>query len=210
MRPALRSPIFYGPDVTTARFPSLGSDVPTTGGTVSRAAGRLMLRLLGWRITGEIPNRRKFVIIVAPHSSNWDFPVGVAAKMSLGLRALWLGKDSLFRFPLGIVMRALGGMPVDRSTSNDVVNAVVARFAGQERLVLALAPEGTRKKVDRWRTGFYHIAHAAQVPIVPVALNWKERAIEIRAPFHTSGDLDGDLAVLQRLFADVPGRRPKR
>lgn len=164
---------------------------------------------MGWRIDGAIPNTPKLVLIVAPHTSNWDFVVGVAAKFALGLRVLFLGKDTLFRFPLGALMRRLGGVPVDRSAPHDVVSEIVERFARRERLIVALTPEGTRKRVERWRTGFYHIAHGARVPIVPVALDWGSRTVRIGAPFLTTGDVDGDVRELQRVFARVSGRRPK-
>lgn len=164
---------------------------------------------MGWRVEGEIPDLPKMVLIAAPHSSNWDFVVGVAAKVALRLRVKFLAKDTLFRFPLGVIMRRLGGIPVDRSSSNAVVSDIVGLFARRRRLILAVAPEGTRKRVERWRTGFYHIAHAAGVPIVSVALNWKERAIQLGAPFHTTGDLDTDLRALQQRFEGVGGRRPK-
>ena len=164
---------------------------------------------MGWDVTGEIPNIPKLVIIAAPHTSNWDFIVGVAAKLALRLDVMWLGKDTLFRGPLGALMRQLGGRPVDRSASNDVVKNVVQEFQRRDRLVLALAPEGTRKRVERWRTGFYHIAHAARVPIVPVALNFGEREIQIGAPFTTTGDVDADIRALQQRFAGVRGRRER-
>src|SRR6185503_1076937 len=143
------------------RLPILGPELPRSGGPISRALGRWVLAAMGWRVEGDIPNIPKLVIIAAPHTSNWDFVVGIAAKSALGLRVTFLGKDSLFRFPLGVLMRAWGGIPVDRGESHDVVSDIVAEFARRDRLVLALAPEGTRKRVDRWRTGFYHIAHGA-------------------------------------------------
>lgn len=164
---------------------------------------------MGWRVEGAIPNLPKLVMIAAPHTSNLDFIVGIAAKLALRLRVEFLVNDSLFQFPLGSIMRALGGIPVDRGNSNDVVSAMVSEFARRERMILAIAPEGTRKRVERWRTGFYHIAHGAGVPIVPVALNWGRRAIEIGAPFNTTGDADGDLEALLARFAGVKGRRPK-
>jgi 1-acyl-sn-glycerol-3-phosphate acyltransferase len=192
-----------------ASLPNVGPAIPRSGGRVSRALGRLVLGALGWRIEGEIPNVPKLVIIVAPHTSNWDFVIGVAAKLALGLRVLFLGKNTLFRFPLGIFMRALGGIPVDRDSSHDVVNYVVTQFARRERLVLGLAPEGTRKSVKRWRTGFYHIAHGAGVPILPVALDWGSHVVRIGASFITTGDADTDVRALQSRFAGVNGRRPK-
>jgi 1-acyl-sn-glycerol-3-phosphate acyltransferase len=171
--------------------------------------GRWSLRAMRWRIEGVIPNLSKFVIIVAPHTSNWDFVVGVAAKGALGLRVLFLGKDSLFRFPFGAAMRALGGMPVDRSASHDVVQGIVREFARRDRMILALAPEGTRKRVERWRTGFYHAAHGARVPILPVALNWGKRTIEIGSLFTTTGDVERDVCELQSRFSGVNGKNAK-
>lgn len=187
----------------------MGPDIPRTGSPFSRALGRAILSLMGWDVTGDIPNVPKLVIIAAPHTSNWDFVVGVAAKLALRLDVMWLGKDTLFRGPLGALMRRLGGRPVDRSASHDVVKDVVQEFERRDRLVLALAPEGTRKRVERWRTGFYHIAHAARVPIVPVALNFGEREIQIGPPFTTTGDVDADIRALQQRFAGVRGRRER-
>ena len=189
-----------------ARLPTLGPQIPRTGSVMSRTLGRWTLSLMRWNVSGEIPNLPKLVLIAAPHTSNWDFVVAIAAKLALGLEVRFLGKDTLFVGPLGWVMRALGGRPVDRAASHDVVKEMVAEFARADRLILGLAPEGTRKRVERWRTGFYHIAHGAGVPIVPVALNFGERAVQIRAPFITTGDVDKDIAALQQQFVGVRGR----
>lgn len=188
-------------------MPEVGNQIPRSGGPFSEIIGRSALRLLDWSIEGVIPDTPRLVIIAAPHTSNWDFVVGIAAKFALRLKVLWLGKDSLFRGPMGALMRSLGGVPVDRSSPNAVVSQMVDKFARHDRLFLALAPEGTRKKVERWRTGFYHIAHGARVPILPVALNWGARAIQIGLPFTTTGDLEADVAELQHRFAGVAGRR---
>jgi 1-acyl-sn-glycerol-3-phosphate acyltransferase len=185
----------------------MGSQIPRSGGPISRTLGRLTLRALGWHIEGGIPDVPKLVIIAAPHTSNWDFVVGIAAKLALGIEVLWLGKDSLFRWPLGTLMRGLGGVPVDRSASHDVVKTVIGEFARRDRMILGLAPEGTRKRVERWRTGFYHIAHGAGVPVLPVALDWDARAIRIGTGFDTTGDLDTDLQALRSRFDGVRGRR---
>jgi 1-acyl-sn-glycerol-3-phosphate acyltransferase len=162
--------------------------------------------VLGWRVEGDMPNRPKFVLIVAPHTSNWDFPVGMSAKLALGLAAAWVGKHTIFRWPFGGLLRSVGGIPVDRSASNDVVQQMVAEFARRERMVFALAPEGTRKKVERWKTGFYHIARGAGVPIVPVALDWGVKAIRIMPAFETTGNADADIAALRLMFDGVKGR----
>lgn len=195
--------------MSAARVPTLGASLPRSGGALTRAFGHALLALLRWRIRGNVPDRPKLVIIVAPHTSNWDFVVGVAAKFALGLRVLWIGKHTLFRFPLGPLMRALGGMPVDRSASQNVVHRVADEFAHRDKLVLAVTPEGTRKHVERWRTGFYHIASQAGVPIVTVALNWGERSVDIGHAFTPTGDVEGDIRLLQEQFAHVRGRRPR-
>jgi 1-acyl-sn-glycerol-3-phosphate acyltransferase len=162
---------------------------------------------MGWRVEGDMPNHRKLVIIAAPHTTNWDFIVAIAAKLALGLQALWLGKHTLFKGPLGWLMRSLGGVPVNRSASHDVVSGIVEEFGKRDKFVLALAPEGTRKKVARWRTGFYHVAHATHTVIVPVAFNWGVKTVQIMPAFTTTGDVDRDIAELQSRFANVRGRR---
>jgi 1-acyl-sn-glycerol-3-phosphate acyltransferase len=197
----------YVPFVRSASLSQLGPQIPRAGGVVSRALGRWTLRVLGWRIQGALPDLPKMVIIAAPHTSNWDFVVGIAVKQALGLRVTWLGKDSLFRGPLAPLLKFLGGMPVDRAKSNDVVSQVVSEFARRDRMIVALAPEGTRKRVERWRTGFYHIAHGAGVPILPVMLNWGAHALQIGEPFVTTGELDRDMAELQRRYLGISGRR---
>lgn len=165
-----------------------------------------MLRVLDFRVEGDLPNLSKFVIIAAPHTSNWDFPVGMAAKLALGLGAVWIGKHTIFRGPFGTILRALGGIPVDRSASSDVVGQIVAEFARRAQMVFALAPEGTRKKVERWKTGFYRIARGANVPIVPVALDFGSRVVRIMPAFTTTGDADADIAELRRRFEGVRGK----
>ena len=192
-----------------ASLPLVGPELPRSGGRVSRAVGRWMLHALGWRVDGTLPNVRKLVVIAAPHTSNWDFVVGIAARMALGVDVRFLGKDTLFRFPLGVLMRALGGIAVDRSAPHDVVNTIVGEFARRERMALGIAPEGTRRRVARWRTGFYHIAHGADVPIVPVALNYGARAVQIGTPFETTGDVGADVGELQRRFAGVRGKNAR-
>jgi 1-acyl-sn-glycerol-3-phosphate acyltransferase len=167
----------------------------------------LILGAMGFRVEGDFPNTGKFVIIAVPHTSNWDFPLAMGAKLALSLEAVWLGKHSIFVFPFGLVLRALGGFPVDRSAKSDVVQQVTAEFAKRDRMILGLAPEGTRKRVERWRTGFYHIAHAAGVPIVGAALDWKARVVRILPPFKTTGAVDADITHLRKQFEGLDGRR---
>ena len=183
-------------------LPNLPAAIPRRGGPITRFIGRAALRAMGWRVEGEFPDRGKLVLIVAPHRTNWDFVVGLAAKFALALDASWLGKHTLFRGPWGILFRRWGGIPVDRRSSNDTVAIVASSFASRESLILAIAPEGTRTIGARWKTGFWHIAQRAGVPILPVAFDWPNRVIHIM-PTLTPRDLERDMADLQERYRAV-------
>lgn len=174
-----------------------------------RALGRAYLRLAGWRIEGEFPAAPKCVAIVAPHTSNWDFTLGLAVVFALELRVSWLGKHSIFKPPFHRLFRWLGGIPVDRRSSNGVVGACVQAFQAAPTLMLALAPEGTRKGVSQWKTGFYRIAVAAGVPILPVGFDYRAHVVHLLPTFAPAGDLDADLPRLQALFSDIHGLRER-
>jgi 1-acyl-sn-glycerol-3-phosphate acyltransferase len=184
--------------------------VPRRRGWLSALIGRLGLRALGWRISGELPNRAKMVAIVAPHTSNWDFVVGFLAYLALRIDCAWWGKHSIFRGPFGPLLRRYGGIPVVRSQSSNIVERTVEEFARRERMLLALAPEGTRSKVETWRTGFYHVARGAGAPVLTVALNFGERVVEIGPLFELTDDQDADIARLRARFATVRGKRTDR
>lgn len=181
--------------------------LPRRGNAVSRWLGVRLLHALGWRIEGTLPDVPKLVAIVAPHTSNWDFIVGVAVHFTLGIDVRFLGKDTLFRWPLGAFMRWLGGVPVDRAASHDVVEQTVAEFERRDHMVLALAPEGTRRKVERWRTGFYYIALGAHVPILPIAFDWSTKTVRFGSPLTPTGALDVDLDSLGAFYAGTAGKR---
>lgn len=170
--------------------------------------GRLAMRLSGWTFHGALPELPKFIIVVAPHTSNWDFPVGVAALFAIDLQAHWFGKDSLFHGPMGTIMRLLGGRPVRRDPPEGVVAEMAAAVAAAPHFVIALAPEGTRRQVDHWRTGFYRIAEAADVPIVAVSFDWSRREIGIHPPMRATGNLQADVAALQALYEPRMARHP--
>ena len=193
--------------VPVVPFPALGARVPRRGGALRRAVGRAALTLAGWSFEGGLPDRPKFVIAVAPHTSNWDFIVGVFARQALGLRARFLGKDALFKPPLGPLMRWLGGTPVRRDVSAGMVQQVTAAIRAEEQFVLAVAPEGTRRRVAQWRTGFYHIAREAEIPIALVTFDYGRKRIVADQPLLPSGDVDGDL---ERMRAFVQNTTPKK
>ncbi len=163
---------------------------------ISRGA----LSLVRWRIVGDVPPIPKFVAIVAPHTSNWDFPLGVLVMFALDLRVHWFGKASLFRSPLGPLFRRLGGRPVNRERAEGVVEQMAAIVRAEPNFILALAPEGTRKRVHRWRTGFYRIAERTGIPIVPVSFDWSRREVTIGEPVQPTSDIDADLAVLKACY----------
>jgi len=191
------------------RRPVTRSGYPRAHRPLLPALGRAALWLSGWKIRGELPELPKYIIIVAPHTSNWDFPVGVAALFALDLEAHWFGKDAIFREPFGTILRMFGGRPVHRETPEGVVAEVAAAVRAEPQFVLALAPEGTRKQVDHWRTGFYRIAEAADVPVVPVWFDWSRREIGLNAPIRVTGNFASDVAALQALFRPEMARNPK-
>jgi 1-acyl-sn-glycerol-3-phosphate acyltransferase len=172
--------------------------------------GRLALRMGGWRFEGEIPNAPKLIFIVAPHTSNWDFVLGILAVFALDIRASFLGKHTLFRGPLGVLMRWLGGMPVVRHARQNVVDQTVGLIRTAPRIALGLSPEGTRRKLPRWRTGFYYVARGADVPIVPVALDYATRTIRFFAPHRATPSVDLDLAKLGAYFTPEMARHPSQ
>lgn len=188
--------------------PTLGDQVPKRGNTVTRTLARTAMRLTHWRFAGHFPNEAKFVLIVAPHTSNWDFMVGVMAMFAIGIRGTFLGKHTLFRWPLGVAMRWLGGVPVIRSSSLNQVEQTVNHVRASEGMVLALSPEGTRRKLPAWRTGFYYVAKGAGVPIVPVAFDYSVRTIRICPVFHLTDDVAADMAALGGHFRPEMAFRP--
>lgn len=193
-------------------LPPLGPAVPQHTGRLFRWIGRTVLGIAGWRLTGQIPDLSKFVVIVAPHTSNWDFPVGLATKWAIGFRVTWLGKDSLFKPPLGWFMRSIGGMPVTRSSANALVERTAEAFKAADRMVLVLAPEGTRSKVGEWRSGFWHIARTADVPVLCAAIDWGAREVRFGPTLAVQPD-DGAEVDIRRIKAEyrgVLGRNPSQ
>jgi len=198
-----------GPRNRRTRLPAVLPSHPVGGNALTRWTGRIAMRLSGWTIAGDLPDLSRLVIIVAPHTSAWDLPIGIAARAALGLRIRYLGKHTLFRPPLGWLMRWLGGIPVVRTSRREVVRQVADRFRSSERMFLALSPEGTRRRVERWRTGFWHIAQGADVPILPVGLDYATRTIRIGSPVPAEGDVEASIAALRAWFVGCHGRRPR-
>jgi len=168
-----------------------------------------LLGLLGWEMVGNLPQANKYIIIVGPHTSNWDFFLGMLVRTSLGAKVRFLAKHQLFRFPFGWFFRAIGGMPVIRSKENNLVDQVVAMYNDHQHFIIGLAPEGTRHTINRWRTGFYHIACEAQIDIVMIGFDFKHREIRIRESFTPISDVDRDFPLILDYFRQIDGRHPK-
>jgi 1-acyl-sn-glycerol-3-phosphate acyltransferase len=184
-------------------------DTPRRNSALLRAIGRGALASFGWRIVGEPPHEPKFVAIVAPHTSNWDFVVCVATMFALDLKIRWLGKHQLFRWPLSALLCRLGGWPVRRDAPEGLVAQAAEIIGSQPQFILAIAPEGTRSRVARWRTGFYRIAEAARIPIVPVALDWERREVIISDMVWPTGDMARDIEYLMTYFRARMARHPR-
>lgn len=170
-----------------------------------RFCGWLLARC-GWRLAGAMPDRARLVLIAAPHSSWWDGVWGLLFKVALGLDIAFMGKRELFRGPLGWALRRMGGIPIERSEAHGVVDQMIVRFRDTAQLWLGIAPEGTRRHVTKWRSGFWRIARAAGVPILPVAFDYPSKTITIGPLFEPGEDLAADLAALRAFYAPFRGR----
>ncbi|MCD9032501.1 lysophospholipid acyltransferase family protein [Luteimonas sp. Y-2-2-4F] len=174
---------------------------------LTRWIGRTILRIGGWRMVGEFPNIPKLVLIGAPHSSNWDGLWAFGAKAAVGLDLRILGKDSLFRVPgLGFLLRRLGVIPVDRAAASGVIEQAAQLIRSHDRLWYGLAPEGTRSRVERWKTGFWKIAKAAEVPVLRMYFHYPDRIIGIGPLFHPSDDMAADMAELRAWYRPWMGK----
>ncbi len=188
--------------------PKISHDGPTTG-LIPYWIGCIGLRLAGWDVEGTIPPYRKFVIIGAPHTSNWDFFLGLAVAYVYRMKISWMGKHTLFRWPLGGIMKRLGGIPVDRENPEGVVDQIAGQFRQSQKLIILLAPSGTRKKRDHWRSGFYRIALAAQVPIVCGYLDYGNKKACIGLSFTPTGNIKKDMDRVRAFYKGTQGRHPE-
>ncbi|MGH6658158.1 MAG: lysophospholipid acyltransferase family protein [Sphingomicrobium sp.] len=168
-----------------------------------------LYRLRGWHIHGRLPSAKKFVLVGAPHTSNWDFAVFLGATDELGARASYIGKHSLFRWPTRRFMLDMGGIPVDRSQPANYVEQVVAAFAHRDELALVIAPEGTRHSDGRWKSGFYHIAMGAGVPIVLGWIDRGRRQVTIGPVILPSGDYRADLKRIAEFYRALDPDQPR-
>ena len=173
-----------------------------------KAFARFILSIiLGWKMDELPTDIKKYVIIAAPHTSWVDFPIAMLYRVATGVMVHYVGKDSLFKGPFGFLFRKLGGFPVDRSSNNNTVDYIVSKFNASENFKLGLSPEGTRKKVDKWKTGFYFIAKGAGVPVVMATLDFGNKYIKVSEPFYPTSNKDKDFEFMRGFFINVKGKK---
>jgi 1-acyl-sn-glycerol-3-phosphate acyltransferase len=181
-----------------------------TAGRLARALGMLFLRLFGWRVEGTLPPGTQAVVIAAPHTSNWDLPFMLAVAYVLGVRPSWLGKREIFRWPFGGLMRWLGGLPINRRSRNNVVQQVVEMFRTMDRLYVVIPPSATRSRSPHWKSGFYHIARGAGVPILCTFLDYRRKVGGVGPVFVPSTDLRADMDRLRAFYDTVAAKFPEQ
>lgn len=174
-----------------------------------RSLATFILRILGWSYKGHerLYQYPKYLLAAGPHTSNWDFPLGILLRKSAGLdKVKFLGKSSLFRPPLGWIFRQLGGYPIERSKSMNMVQSYVDLFNSKDNFAIVMAPEGTRKKVEHFKTGFYYIAKGAQIPIIPCIFDYEHKECRYLDPFYSTSDSEKDILYLESLFRGIQGK----
>ncbi len=184
----------------------LPPSAPRFGNAFSRGLGRAVLRLCGWRVAGEFPDVPRMVLVIAPHSSFWDGVWGIAGMLALGVRIEFMIKAELFRGPLGWFLRLVGGVPIDRSRAHGAVQQAVARFKREGSTWLLIAPEGTRRRVEHWKSGFWHIARAAQVPVFCTYFHYPERTMGLGVLMQPTDDAEADMARLRQWYLPYVGK----
>lgn len=174
-----------------------------------KIVSRYILSALGWQVDAQLPSEKKFVIIGAFHTSNWDFPLGILGLWAMGLKASWAGKHTLFRGPLGPIFKLLGGIPVDRTVHTGFIQRIAELYESRDQMALTIAAEGTRSKTEHWKTGFYHIATAAKVPIALGYLDYGNKKLGVGATLYPCGDINKDFEIIREFYQDKTGLRPE-
>ena len=165
----------------------------------------LILKLLGWTLDNQYPKLDRYVLIGYPHTSNWDFMLGMLAKWAMQMPLNWVGKHSMFFWPLKSMLIAMGGIPLNREKSTGFIQKNIDLFNERDHFILGLMPEGTRSKTDHWKTGFYHIAHGANVPIALAYMDYKNKMIGVGKMLETSGDIYADFEIIKAFYQDKVG-----
>jgi len=171
---------------------------------------RFILSALGWQLDAQLPAVKKYVIVGAFHTSNWDFPMGILGLWAMGLKACWVGKHTLFRGPLGPVFKLMGGIPVDRTVHTGFIRRIAEQYKSRDQMALTIAAEGTRSKTEYWKTGFYHIAMTANVPVVLAYADYPSKTVGFGPVFTPTGDVERDIQEMQAFYENYTGKLPDR
>lgn len=191
--------------------PERKESTPKFGNKLVRKIGRAGLRLMGWKVRGDLPDLPKAVFSAAPHTSNWDFILAMFAVMAIGVKISYLMKKEAFFWPFKGLFMALGGIPLDRKATDDTVTQIVHCFNKADRLWVVITPEGTRKFVEKWKTGFLRVAHEAEVPVILVAWDYPSKTLFIDRVWHPSGDHNADVEEIRTYMrAKYTGRHPQK
>jgi len=170
---------------------------------------QFILKKTGWTIAGNTGYPDKCILCVAPHTSNWDFILGKLVYASMGKKAKFLMKKTWFFFPMNILLKAIGGIPVDRTKKTSLTEQLVELFSQNDQLQIAITPEGTRKKSEEWKKGFYYIAYQAKIPIIIVVVDYRIKTVDFRAIFNPTGDADTDIEIIKNYYKGAQGKHPE-
>jgi len=167
---------------------------------------KFFMKIRSWKIEGAIPSDKKFVLIAAPHTSNWDLVITISLAFLFKVKIYWMGKDAMFRFPFSNIMLWLGGIPIDRTKKNNVVQQTIDVFNQNKEMIITIPPEGTRDKVPYWKTGFYHIAHGANVPIVLGFIDFKRKIGGLGPLLKPTGNIAKDMEKIKEFYSKITGK----
>ena len=192
-------------------IPEIGDLVPRRGGKLARGFGRMMMGLFGWKVEGQVPNAKKFMVVGAPHTSNLDWFVVMGSAFVLQVQISWMAKHSLFNKPWSGILRWLGGVPIDRRQAQGTVGSAVEQFNTKDELILCITPEGTRaREQGKWRKGFYYMAQGADVPVVLAAFDYGKKVVRFGPVFKPSGDVEADMPIIYTYVDGVVPRHPQK
>jgi len=173
---------------------------PRAGSALLAWIGRCGLHFVGWRVTGKLPEAEKLIVVAAPHRSNWDWVIGVCGLWAMRLKFSYFIKDTAMIWPLSILIRGTGGIPIDRSNPKGLIDQIIQAFRRPGKLYFAITPEGTRKEGARWKTGFLRIAYATDVPVVPMVIDYQAKEFSLHTPFELSDDIETDLDTVLNFY----------
>ncbi len=189
--------------------PQMPPRVAKGGSAFTRWLGLSLLRLAGWQVTGGLPDREKVLVIAAPHTSNWDWLVAILGLWAMGLRMNYLIKDTALWWPASVFIRATGGIPVNRAEPAGIAESVAKRILEADRIIMVITPEGTRSRVEQWKTGFLRIAAVSSLPVVQVSWDYPSRTIHLGPEAQLTGDTEADIAAIRQYYRQFTGRNPE-